>query len=264
MTIMAETALITGASGGIGLELAKVFASKGHPLVLVARSEALRSTAAELAATHKVRCEVILQDLTEPGAAQATFEEAARLGVQVDILVNNAGFTTYGYFTDLDLQKELNLIQLNIAALVHLSGLFLPGMKARRAGRILNIASTAAFVPGPLMATYYASKAFVLSWTEALATEMRGSGVTLTCLCPGPTATGFQTRAAMTDSKLVQNRDGLMTAEAVALAGYEGTMRGTDIVIPGGRNRITAFATRLFPRAQLARTVMNAQEKTGH
>ncbi len=158
---MAETALITGASGGIGLELAKVFASKGHPLVLVARSEALRSTAAELAATHKVRCEVILQDLTEPGAPQATFEEAARLGVQVDILVNNAGFATYGYFTDLDLQKELNLIQLNIAALVHLTGLFLPGMKARRAGRILNIASTAAFVPGPLMATYYASKAFV-------------------------------------------------------------------------------------------------------
>lgn len=257
-----KTALITGASGGIGLEFAKVFATNGYDLILVARSESLTGIAADLTQKHKITALPILRDLAAPDAAQAIFDQVSGAGLTVDVLVNNAGFATYGYFTELDLAKELNMIQLNIAALVHLTGLFLSGMKARKAGRILNVASTAAFQPGPLMATYYATKAFVLSWTEALNAEMKGTGVTLTALCPGPTESGFQNRAAMTDSKLVQGT--LMSGESVAQQGYDALMAGSDIVVPGFRNQFFAFVVRLTSRKQAANVTMGMQSRVGH
>jgi uncharacterized protein len=257
-----KTALITGASGGIGLEFARIFAKNGYDLVLVARGDALNDQAADYRLNYGVKALPIQKDLSAPNAAQEVYDAVTAASVTVDVLVNNAGFATYGLFTDLDLHKELNMIQLNIAALVHLTGLFLPGMKARRFGQVLNVASTAAFQPGPLMATYYATKAFVLSWSEALGVEMKGTGVTFTALCPGPTTSGFQTRAAMTDSKLVQS--GLMSAAEVAQAGYEALLNGQDMVVPGLRNQLFALAARLASRKQAAQLAMNAQSRVGH
>jgi short-subunit dehydrogenase len=257
-----KTALITGASGGLGLEFAHLFAQAGYNLILVARSATLQQIADDIAAKDKVQTRAILADLSSPEAPQSILDAVTGAGQTVDVLVNNAGFATFGLFTDLDLHKELNLIQLNISALVHLTGLFLPAMRARKSGYILNVASTAAFMSGPLMATYYASKAFVLSWSQALATENKDKGIRVTALCPGPTETGFQKRAAMTDSKLVQS--GLMDARSVARAGYAGLMAGKSIVVPGRPNQITVFLTRFLPRAMAAQMAMNAQARISH
>lgn len=257
-----QTALITGASGGLGLEFARIFAKAGYNLILVARSATLNQTAADLATQHGIEARAIIVDLSLPEAPQQVFDQVQAAGVAVDVLVNNAGFATFGEFNALDLARELNLIQLNVSALVHLTGLFLPGMIARKRGAILNVASTAAFLPGPLMATYYASKAFVLSWSQALATENAAHGIRVTALCPGPTQTGFQQRAAMTESKLVQG--GLMDAASVAQAGVDGLLAGRSIVIPGASNQFTVFLARLLPRAMAARITMNAQARVGH
>ncbi len=217
-----KTALITGASSGIGYEFAKVFASNGFNLILAARGkDALDNIAAELSAKHGITALVFAKDLSLPDAPDDLYNDLQKQGITVDILVNNAGFATYGYFTDIPLDKELQLLQLNIVALTHLTKLFLPGMKTRGYGKILNLASTAAFQPGPLMAVYYASKAYVLSFSEAISEELHGTGVSVTAFCPGPTELGFQKRAAMEESKLVQG--GLMSAEAVAKIGYAGT-----------------------------------------
>lgn len=257
-----KTALITGASGGIGLEFAKLFAKNGYDLVLVARSESLRDQAADYHLNYNVKALPIIKDLSTPNAPQEIFDELTAAGITVDVLINNAGFATYGLFTDLDLHRELNMIQLNITSLVHLTGLFLPGMKARGFGRVLNVASTAAFQPGPLMATYYATKSFVLSWSEALGVEMKGTGVTFSALCPGPTQSGFQSRAAMTDSKLVQS--GLMGAAEVAQIGYDALMGGQDMVVPGLRNQVMALAARFIPRKQAAEIAFGAQGRISH
>ena len=182
---MKETALITGASSGIGLDLARLFAKDGHDVVLVARSEGkLREIAAELERDFGMTAHVIVADLAKPDAPQTL---VAQLPVDVDVLVNNAGFGVLGPFVETDLAKELEMIQVNVVALTHLTKLLLPPMVARRRGRVLNVASTAAFQPGPLMAVYYATKAYVLSFSEAIADELRDSGVTVTALCPGPT-----------------------------------------------------------------------------
>ncbi|MCA9929933.1 MAG: SDR family oxidoreductase, partial [Anaerolineales bacterium] len=197
-----QTALITGASGGIGYELARKIAQQGHNLVVVARSESkLMKLAQDFNKQFGVNVTVMVKDLAQSAAPDEIYNELQANEIDVDILVNNAGFASYGLFHELDRQKELNMMQVNMVALTHLTHLFLPGMVERGYGRILNIASTAAFQPGPLMAVYYATKAYVLSFSEAIANELDGTGVTVTALCPGPTESGFQARAAMEDSK---------------------------------------------------------------
>jgi short-subunit dehydrogenase len=256
-----QTALVTGASSGIGAALATLFARDRYELVLVARSEeALNRTAEALRSRHGIAATVLATDLARPAAAQQIFDELRGRGIGVDVLVNNAGFATFGRFDEIPTEQDLELLQVNVVALTHLTKLFLPGMVARRRGRILNVASTAGFQPGPLMAVYYASKAYVLSLSEALANELQGTSVTVTALCPGPTTTGFQKRAAMEDSKLVAGRR-LMSAEAVAKAGYKGMQQGDVIVVPGLQNRVLAEAVRLLPRRLVTRIVRNAQER---
>jgi short-subunit dehydrogenase len=249
-------ALITGASSGIGLELARIFAREHFDLILVARSQdRLHEIAGELRAAHTIAVEVIAKDLSLPEAPVEIHQQAGR----VDVLVNNAAFGLYGKFVDFPLADELNMMDLNMDALVALTRLFLPGMIEARSGRILNVASTAAFQPGPLMALYYASKAFVLHFSEAIANELEGTGVTVTALCPGPTETGFQERASMQDIPLI--RMGMMSAKAVAEAGYRGLIAGKTIVIPGIKNKIGAQSVRFSPRKLVTRLVRKIQEK---
>lgn len=256
-----RTALITGASGGIGEELARVFAARRFDLVLVARSEEkLRALGAELAERHGVRTETIVADLAEPHGPAALVEEVERRGLAIDVLVNNAGFAMYGEFKDLDIDTTLGLLRLNIVALTELTRRLLPAMVGRRRGKVLNVASTAAFMPGPLMAIYYASKAYVLNFSEALNEELRGSGVTVTALCPGATTSGFQARAGMEESKLVRGR-ALMDATTVAQEGYRGLMRGRPVVIPGLQNRLTVLVLRLLPRRIVPGIIRNAQAR---
>ena len=254
---MRSTALITGASSGIGLDLAHLFAADGHDVVLVARSEQkLRELAKELEAKHGITATVITADLAKPDVPQQIFVIAP----PVDILVNNAGFGTSGKFTETDLRAELDIIQVNVTALTHLTKLFLPPMLQRGRGRILNVASTAAFQPGPLMAVYYATKAYVLSFSEALGEELRGTGVSVTALCPGPTATGFQKTANLGTEALLK----VMRPESsmdVARAGYRGLMRGKRVVIPGVKNKIGVHSLRITPRAVVTKVVRALQER---
>ncbi len=257
------TALITGASMGIGRALADEFAKHGHPVILVARSEGkLRELADQISAQHKVQAHVIAQDLTDPNAAHTLYDQVQALGVSVDILVNNAGFASYGFFHELDLKTQTDMIQLNVTTLTALSHLFVQEMLARRSGKILNVASTAGFLPGPLMAVYYATKAYVLSFSEALNNELRDKGVSVTALCPGPTQSEFQARAAMQDSKLVQRS--LMTSHEVAAQGYAALMAGESVRITGFSNKLLMFMRRLLPRDMITRMARNAQDRVGH
>jgi uncharacterized protein len=257
------TALITGASGGIGLELARIFAAQNYNLVLVARSEnKLREIANELQQHHNVTIRVLAKDLSQPSAPDEIFHELQAQNIPVDVLVNNAGFGSYGPFWETPLDNELQLLQLNIVALTHLTKLFLPGMRQRRKGKILNVASTAAFQPGPLMAVYYASKAYVLSFSQALSEELRGSGVTVTALCPGPTTSGFQERAAMQSSKLIEAN--MMTSRQVAVAGFRGLMRGKDVIVPGLQNKALGILAKYLPTSVALKIVKRAQEQKSH
>lgn len=247
-----KTALVTGASGGIGLDLARLLAADGFDLVLLARSrDALERAAGELRGRHGVHTHVIARDLADPATPQSVYDELAARSVAVEILVNNAGFGVHGAFHESSLEQELELLQVNIVALTHLTKLFLRDMVARRSGRILQVASTAAFVPGTFMSCYYASKAYVLSHGVALARELRGTGLGVTILCPGPTRTGFQQRAGMTEARLMRLRP--MDSMAVARAGYAGLMRGKLLVVPGLVNKLTVLASRLAPRMLLAK-----------
>jgi short-subunit dehydrogenase len=255
-----QTALVTGASSGIGYELARIFARDGYHLVLVARhTHTLGEVAAELQQRYGGSVKVMAADLALPQAPEELFATLEGEGVAVDVLVNNAGFGTHGPFAESEARAQLEMMQVNMVALTHLTRLFLPGMRARRWGRILNVASTAAFQPGPLMAVYYASKAYVLSFSEALANELRGSGVSVTALCPGPTRTNFQSRAGIDDTPLMRGR--IMSAQQVAEAGYRGLMAGQVMVIPGLRNRLLAVSVRWLPRRLLTHIVRNIQEK---
>jgi short-subunit dehydrogenase len=248
------TALITGASSGIGLELASVAARDRHDLVIVARNrERLESVGRELTEEYGVRVSVIGMDLADSAAASALETELSRRGIQVDVLVNNAGFGVYGLFSETPIEDEIAMIEVNVAAVTRLTKAFLRGMLERRRGGILNVASTAAFQPGPVMAVYYATKAYVLSFTEALASETAGTGVTVTALCPGPTHTGFQRRAGFKAIPLF--RGPLVTdAAAVARAGWRGMKRGKRVVVPGLANKILIQGERLAPR-RLATTI---------
>jgi uncharacterized protein len=250
--------LITGASSGIGLELARLFSSANHRLVLTARSvDSLNQLAGELR-SHGTSIDVVPADLSMETGAANLVAELDRRDVGVDILINNAGFGTHGRFWENDLDQERALLQVNVIALVTLTRLLLPGMIARGRGRILNVASTAAFVPGPLMANYYASKAYVLSFSEALANELKGTGVTMTALCPGPTATNFQARAGMAQSRLAAVA-GLSAAE-VAKVGYDAMMAGKRIAIPGVKNRLIVALSRFTPRVMLSAFVRRLNE----
>ena len=260
---MNQTALVTGASSGIGYELAKLFAQDGCRLVLVARNEqALIDLAEELQAKHGISTKILAKDLSKSGAASEIFAELQRESIHVDILVNNAGLGTHGFFSETDPDWLLEVMQVNMAAITHLTRLFLTGMLQRKSGKIFNIASTAGFQPGPLMAVYYATKAYVLSLSEALANELRGTGVTVSVLCPGPTRTGFQARADMEDSGLISGKIlKVMDAATVARIGYRGMMKNKTIVIPGLLNKIGVFSVRLGPRKLVAQIVRSLQEK---
>jgi len=256
------TALITGASSGIGLELARIFAANRHDVVLVARSEDKLRELARECEQKGVRAHVVAVDLAKPDPARTIADRVAALGLPIDFLVNNAGFGVYGRFAATPLDKELESIQVNVVALTDLTKHFLPPMIARRSGRILNVASTAAFVPGPLMAVYYATKAYVVSFSEAIANELEGTGVTVTALCPGPTATGFQAAAHLEGSRIVsllRKADSL----SVAQAGYDAMMAGKVIEIPGVSNKVGALLPRLFPRAVIRKVVRAIQEPRG-
>ena len=257
------TALVTGASSGIGLELAQLLARDRHDLVLVARSrERLETVARGLAEEFGVRAVVLAADLSEPGAPVAIAEDLRQRAITVEVLVNDAGFGAQGYFATIPLEEQLAMIWVNVAALTHLTGLFLPAMLERRSGRILNVASTAAFQPGPLMAVYYATKAYVLSFSEALASETAGTGVTVTALCPGPVPTEFQKRAG-TEKGLLITGPLALPAREVAEAGYRGLRRGRPIVVPGLGNRVLMQALRISPRRLVTAVSRRLQEKRG-
>lgn len=242
-----ETVLITGASSGIGLELARFFAADGSNLVLVARSEkALQDLAAELGPKHAIQVRVLPKDLTDPEAPEQIHEELTKAGVTVDVVVNNAGFGAMGTIKDLPLQKQQEMIQVNVTALTNLTRLFLPGMVERRRGGILNVASTAAFQPGPNQTCYFATKAFVLSYTEGLAEEIKGTGVTASCLCPGATVTNFGAASGMEATAIFKM--GAMDAVTVARQGHSGFRAGRVVVITGITNFLGTLLVRMFPR----------------
>ena len=240
------TTLITGASSGIGLELARQFAKHGHRLILTARvQEELDRIAAELSREHHVDVGVIAKDLEQPNAVEEIFASVQRDGTSIDILVNNAGLGQRGRFVDIPLNKDVAMIRVNIESVVRLTKLFLPQMLERRAGRILNTASIAGFEPGPLLATYHATKAFVLSLSEALATELEGTGVTVTALCPGPTDTDFFSKADMLDTRAFQKAS-VMAPQDVAALGYDALMRGDRVYVPGAMNKTLVFSRRIM------------------
>jgi short-subunit dehydrogenase len=255
-----RTALITGGSGGIGLEIAKVLARRGFNLVLVARNrDALEAAAGQIEGKHTVSVHVFAADLRRRESPEAIFDFLRNGSIGIDVLVNNAGFGLGGEFAETELTRELEMIQVNIAALTHLTKLFLPAMIKRKSGRILNVASTAAFVPGPLMAVYYATKAYVLSFSQALAEELRNTGVTVTALCPGPTRTEFAEQAQVGNSRLF-TAFGIADATDVAEYGVSAMLHGRRVAIPGLKNKIVAQANRFAPRALTAKVARLAQE----
>ncbi len=256
-----ETALITGASSGIGRDLARLMAAD-FDLILVARGrDQLGELRKELESQHSTRVHVMPADLSRAEAPDGLFAEITRRGLQVDILINNAGFGVYGRFSATKSPDELRMIQLNITTLTHLTKLALPGMLERKHGRILNVASTAGFQPGPLMAVYYATKAYVISFSEAIANELKGSGVSVTCLCPGPTATEFASHAKVDKSQLFKRV--AMSSLIVARAGLEGMLRGKTLVIPGARNKVVAQSARFAPRKLVTAISRKILESTG-
>lgn len=242
--------LITGASVGIGYELAKIFAKERYNLILVARNlEKLNEVKEELQ-NSEINIVSIKKDLSKPESVQELFNEINENNYEVEILINNAGFGLLGSFYELDLKTQLEMIQVNITSLVYLTHLILPKMIERKSGKIMNVASTAAFQPGPHMAIYYATKAFVLSFSEALHEELNSKGITVTALCPGPTKTEFQKRAKMENINLERAKLlPYMSAYEVARIGYEGLMKGKRVVIPGLLNKFGTKIVRLVPQA---------------
>ncbi len=253
---MSETALVTGASHGIGYELSRLLARNGCNLILVARNkQKLRQIADELKDSFGITTKIIVRDLSVGTAPEEIFAECEREAIPVDILVNNAGFQEYGPFSETDLQKELQMIQVHISALTHLTKLFLPAMLKRGQGRILNVGSTGSFTPGgPLNAVYCATKAYVLSFSEAIAEELNGSGVTVTALCPGATKTEFARRAHIEDIRLFKFERGVMDAGKVAEIGYQALMKGKRSIVAGMANKLTVFSLKYLPRRMMTTT----------
>jgi short-subunit dehydrogenase len=260
---MRPWALVTGASSGIGLELARLAAADGHDLVLVARgAEALASVAASLRSGHGCTVLVLPLDLAAAGAPDALADDLARRGIVPAFFANNAGVGAWGRHQDLAVATEQAILDLNVVAATRLLKRLLPGMLARGAGRILNVASSAAFQAGPWMAVYYASKAYLLHYSEALAEELAGTGVTVTALCPGPTPTGFQAAAGLRASRTLRGLVPATDAAWVARVGYEAARRGRRVVVPGIVNRLLAQALRLAPR-RLANAIAARANRPG-
>lgn len=242
-----ETVLITGASSGLGMELAKLFAADGSDLVLVARrEERLIELADELKSTHDIEVHVLPKDLSKKTAPKEIFSHLNKEKIQIDVVVNNAGFGNKGHIADLDIDLQLNMIQVNLVALTHLTRLFIPGIIERGYGGILNVGSLAGFQPGPNLAVYFATKAYVLSFTEALAEEISNPNIKISCLAPGPVKTEFGEKSDLEDSLLF--KVSLMDMEPVVKAGYEGYRKGQTIVIPGIKQQIVPFLNRFTPR----------------
>jgi len=258
---MVKTALITGASGGIGYEFAQELAADGYNLVLVARSAAkLQEIQTNLTQKYPITVKVLAKDLSLPESVPAIFNQLESEKIVVDVLINNAGFGNLGEFTASEWQKEADMLQVNIFALTHLTKLFVKGMVARRQGKILNVASTAAFMPGPLMAVYYATKSYVLSFSEAIANELQGTGVSVTVLCPGPTESGFQAAASMEGSKILIDKK-LPTSAEVAKYGYQAMQERKVVAIHGLNNWLLTIFVKFLPRKKLADIVRQAQAK---
>ena len=259
---MTQTALVTGASSGLGAEYARLFAKDHHDVVLVARRrDRLEALATELVKAHGIHAHVIAADLARPEGAAHVVDEVQRLGVPIDFLVNNAGFATHGPFWQNDAAREMEEVQVNIGALVALTRAFLPAMVERKRGRILNVGSTAGFPPGPFMATYYATKAFVNSFTEALWYELRGTGVTATVSCPGATDTEFAGVAGTSKSLLF--RLGASSAPQVAREGYRAMMAGRSMIIHGLRNKLSIQSLRVSPRAVALKVAASLNRVSG-
>jgi short-subunit dehydrogenase len=255
------TALITGASNGIGLELAIVHASKGGDLVLVARNKSkLEELKSSLEKKYRVKVYIIEKDLSNTNAALDVYNEINEQKIQIDYLINNAGFGDFGMFVETDWNKELQMINLNITTLTQFTKLYLQDMIKRRSGKIMNVASTAAFQPGPTMAVYYATKAYVLSFSEAVDNEVRDKGISITTLCPGATESGFQAAAAMENSALVKGKK-LPSSKEVAEYGYEAMMKGKTVAIHGTLNYLMANSVRFTPRALVVKLVRKIQDK---
>lgn len=255
---MSNTVMITGASSGIGLELAKLYAQSGRNLILVARSESkLQSLKTQLTGDHSVHVEVVVADLAEVDAAEKLVDEINSRKLVVDVLVNNAGFGELGNFAEVSVERQLNMVRLNVVTVMHLSRLLLPEMLKRKSGGILNVASIAAFQPGPNMAVYYATKAFVLSFSEAIHEELKGTGVKVSCLAPGPTKTGFGEDSGMAKTKIFA--DATMSPADVAKAGFDAFESNRAIVIPGWKNVAAPFLARFVPRSMVRKMVKKLQ-----
>lgn len=245
-----ESVLITGASSGIGKEFALIFAKNNYNLILVARRKnILEDIAKKIMNEHSIQVMVIAKDLLQPDAAKEIYSELQEKNITVDVLVNNAGFGVWGKFSSSNLNSTLDMIKVNITTLTELTHLFLPAMLKQKKGRIMNVASTAAFQSGPNMAVYCASKAYVLSFSEALSCEMKNSGVTVTSLCPGATTTEFQELAKMTHTRILKNSFSLMDAKTVAEIGFYAILRGKSVVVTGVLNKVFAFSARIVPRS---------------
>lgn len=258
---MGKTALITGASSGIGFDLCSLFAADKHDLIIVARSESkLQEIANQLSQKYQIMVYPLAIDLSRNDSADLLYSELKNRSLSIDILVNNAGVGLLGEFVSADYQRLSEMMALNIVTLTKLTRLLLPDMLSRKSGKIMNVASTAGFQPGPLMAVYYASKAYVVSFSQALYNELSGSGITVTTLCPGPTATKFEEVAGVNNA-LLFNKYNQMSSPKVALTGYRGMMKGKRLVIPGFRNKLIAFAVRFLPRNFLLNFVRTIQEK---
>jgi uncharacterized protein len=259
--IYMKTALITGASNGIGLELARIHASKGDHLVLVARSkEKLQNLKEELENAYKIKVYLIAKDLSLPNSAVEVYNETTQQKIKIDYLINNAGFGDFGMFADAAWDKQEQMISLNITTLTHFTKLYLNDMIVNGGGKIMNVASTAAFQPGPTMAVYYATKAYVLHFSEAINNELANKNITVTALCPGATESGFQTAAAMEESRLVKGRK-LPTSKAVAAYGYQAMMRGKAVAIHGLVNFLMASSVRFTPRNLVVKITRLIQDK---
>lgn len=246
---MNKTALITGASGGIGMELAKIHAAKGDNLVLVARNKSkLEELKTQLAKQYRIDVYIIVKDLSLPHTAKQVYDEVKKNKIVIDYLINNAGIGFCDPFAEIPFENDEKTIQLNITTLTEFNKLFLKDMIAAGSGKIMNVASTAAFQSGPGMAVYYATKAYVLFLSEAIDSEVRSKGISVTAYCPGPTETGFFAAGNVTDSRLVKIRRPA-SSRSVAESGYKAMMKGKTVAIPGILNKLMAFSVRFTPRA---------------
>ena len=258
---MSKTALVTGASSGIGYEFARVLAENGYDLVIVARREEKLNQLKQICEKkEKTKIKVVVKDLSKSNAPWEIYELLNKEGIRVDVLINNAGFGCYGFYKDTDWDRERRMIQVNITSLCNLTKLFIKGMLGRGSGRIVNVASTAAFQPGPLMSIYFATKSFVLSFSEALANEVKHTGVTVTALCPGPTQSEFQEVAGIGDLRIFSIKR-MPTSEDVARFGYKAMIKGKTVAIYGTLNKSIAFATKFAPRKMLVSAVRKFQER---